>query len=216
MKKRMMILLIFFLFFFIYSQEGRFHNYPSTIAELFKQLDEKYTFQQEDIDAPSFDTLLYWKYMPTIGSYISDCLFRSDAGLLTNINPNNWRIHKETYVPVIMEAYWSYLKGINFNLDLKFECDDRYLKSGDEPIIFPQVNLIRDSSYISIEYLYKGCSCSEDVYYYRTGIDNLLYLYSYHFGWFLITDEEDEQMMNSGKYEEEIWNILQTQEKLVF
>lgn len=211
MNKTITIFLILLCFFsFGYSQSNRIM--PTTLDEMFIQLDYLYPIDDIGLRNLTFDSF-FWQYRNTIGSRISRYIL--NPLLMENINPNNWRIHKESYMPILMEAYWSYLNGLDYDLDLRFECDDRYLKSGDEPKSFPKENLVRDSKYFSVKYLYKNQTCSEVVYRYRTGTDNLIYFYSLHFGWIVLTEEEFSSL-TYPEYNDAFLEFFSTREKLVF
>jgi hypothetical protein len=200
-------------------------DYPHTLQEFYEKLDEEFSNKPDLLDAllqgyyyfsDHFDALEY----TIIRCRISDWLnYKENAIFFQNINPNNYRVHKESYSPLLLSSYLSYKTGKSFDLELAFECDDRYLNSYTEPTKFPLNDLVWDNSWLLFEYEYKTSSTYEAIYDYRRPsdpTDSNVYIYSYHFGWIVLTEKEYNDMLASPDWKTILWDYFQTKEKLVF
>ena len=197
-----------------------FPDYPQTLQEFYDKLNSKFPEYEADItslDLDNFITKYYWSKLGIcIGTWIN---FNENADFLNNINPNGYRVHKESYRSLLMGSYWSHITGKDYDLDFQFELDDRYLNSYNEPTKFPLNDLVWDNSWLLFEYEYKTSSTYEAIYDYRRPsdpTDSNVYIYSYHFGWIVLTEKEYNDMLASPDWETILRNYFQTKEKLVF
>ncbi len=195
-------------------------DYPHTLQEFYEKLDTEFS-DYTDITRLSFNSF-FNKYRSTIGDRISSWInFKENTEFLQSINPNNYRVHKESYRPILMECYWSYKNGIDYDLDLHFECEDRCSKSHDQPINLPIPDLIRDSIYYDFRYDYKGIETIEYIYIYHLPPEfnnTNVFIYSFHFGWIELTIKEYVNIKKAQNQDRDkiILDYFQTKEKLVF
>ncbi|MBO4705144.1 MAG: hypothetical protein J5647_05335 [Spirochaetaceae bacterium] len=197
-------------------------DYPHTLQEFYEKLDAKFPEYSTDIVNLTLANFINKYYWSNLGSCISDYIdFKENAEFLSNINPNGYRVHKESYRSLLMGSYWSHITGKDYDLDLHFECDDRCSRSHDLPEEFPLSDLVIDASYSSFSYEYKGLLMYEYIYFYRRPsdpTDSNIYIYSYHFGWIKLTIKEYVNIRKAQNQDKDkiIWDYFQTKEKLVF
>lgn len=195
-------------------------DYPHTLQKFYEKLDDKFPEYTTDIMSLTLDDFINKYYWTDLGLCISNYInFNENADFLNNINPNGYRVHKESYRSLLMGSYWSHITGKDYDLDFQFELDDRYLNSYNEPTKFPLNDLVWDNSWLLFEYEYKTSSTYEAIYDYRRPsdpTDSNVYIYSYHFGWIVLTGKEYNDMLASPDCKTIIWNYFKTKEKLVF
>ena len=186
MEKKILSLLVLFLIFssFCFTDESIFT--PTTIEACYEYIDKNLTEQQKNSFKLSekFPQELSWSI------YKMNLVLNED--FKKTLNPIYYgKVHKEDYVSLIMESYWYYLKGIEFDFNTEFELGARYLESADEPQKKPEgVNLKETGSAWDYKYQYKGREVTESIHVYLAVESKQYYMYSYHFGWFLLSEEE--------------------------
>ncbi len=184
-------------------------EYPSTIGQLALVLDNVFSDEEITYDC-SVDDFINENIRGNLGNEIAMLTSVRDNPLFwKNTNPKEYLVHKEVVRPIFLEWYWNYKHGIPFDVELSFECQDRMAKSSELPKLFPQADMIKDDSYIGVSYLFRDRYCMGYLYRYTIPQDDNIYLYSYHYGWFEISNEEYQNIITSSNYEEKLWNLLQ-------
>ncbi len=212
MKKNFILFLTLLTVMYTSSAQmpNEYSQCPNNLSQLAVILDEEFP----DIvisDFQSVDNFINANIHSKLGNRIASLVSpKNNPTFWDNTNPSDYSVHKELIRSIILEWYWYNKQGVSFDIEITLECQDRISKSSELPQTMPAPDLVRDNNFSSVPYRYKGRYCTEYVYRYVSQQNGDIYLYSFHYGWFVLTEKQHQNMIDSGDYENQLWNLLQT------
>lgn len=200
MKRFYLVLILFAVMSALSSQEEN-KPLPSTMMECYTLLDEILSVERKEYikNLDSADDMIEFHF--STGVFIrNNWLRHGNPELIKNINYNNWDVGYDDFSSVILNGYWHYLHGQEYDWRYELEASSRYYRSTEPPLIMPQnVNLKKTKTRYNYSYLFQAEKANEVLHAYYEEKSKLYYIYSLHFGWFILSNDEFEVFSTDPK-----------------
>lgn len=198
----------------LHSQESSL-ILPTTMSECYTLLDGLLTEDTKTYikNLESVDGMLEFHF--STGIYIrNNWLRHGDAELLNNINKNNWDVGYDDISSAILTGYWYYLRGMEYDWGNDLEAASRYNRSLEPPKNIPQnLGLKKTENRYYYSYLYNTIITKEVLHAYYENELKQYYIYSLHFGWFILTEEEFKKFSKDPIVRKQ---LIETKEKIFY
>ena len=210
--KRFYLVLILFAVMSALSSQGENKPLPSTMMECYTLLDEILSVERKEYikNLDSADDMIEFHF--STGVFIRNNWLRNgNPELIKNINYNNWDVGYDDFSSVILNGYWHYLRGEEYDWRYELEASSRYYKSREPPLKVPENlgGLEKTDKYDYI-YTFNNIKARETLHCYHDKQTMKYYIYSLHFGWFILSNDEFEVFSTDLKIRKQ---MVETKEK---